>query len=309
VNWEKGGLVWGPDGSWDWGRTHAMVPTPVTLRRDEVRVFVGVRDEEGVGRVTYVDLDERDPRRVLRVASRPVLDIGEPGTFDDNGVLPSSVVEHDAKLLLYYNGFQLGVKVRYSIFTGLAVSSDGGETFARVSKAPVLDRTSTETMFRAAPFVARDGERWRIWYPAGDSWVRVAGKDVPAVRIVYAESADGVEWPKKGKVCVDFRDDDEHGLGRPWIFRENGLYKMLYSIRLKSCPGESFLGYAESPDGIAWTRLDEQVGLAATPGSWDASMVRYGVVHRFGGKTVLLYNGDNFGEAGFGYATLRDATR
>jgi hypothetical protein len=234
-----------------------------------------------------------------------VLDIGEPGTFDDNGVLPSSVVEHDGKLLLYYNGFQLGVKVRYWIFAGLAVSSDGGQSFTRLSKAPVLDRSDAETMFRAAPFVAREDSLWRIWYPAGDSWVRVEGKDVPVVRIVHAESSDGVHWPEQGEVCLDFKDADEHGLGRPWVFRERGIYKMLYSIRVKSRPGESFLGYAESGDGIEWTRRDEQLGLAATPGSWDASMLRYGVVHRFGQSTVLLYNGDNFGEAGFGYATLR----
>jgi hypothetical protein len=83
------------------------------------------------------------------------------------------------------------------------------------------------------------------------------------------------------------------------------MYRMLYSIRAKSRPGESFLGYAESSDGIDWIRRDDEVGLAATPGSWDASMMRYGVVHRFGDRTVMLYNGDNFGEAGFGYATLQ----
>jgi predicted GH43/DUF377 family glycosyl hydrolase len=282
-----------------------MVPTPVDVNPGEVRVYVGILDEQGVGRVGFVDLDEHDPRRVLRVAPEPVLDIGEPGTFDDNGVLPSSVVPHQGKLFLYYNGFQLGVKVRYWIFTGLAVSSDGGQSFVRVSRAPVLDRTDAEAMFRAAPFVTQDGGVWRIWYPAGDSWVRVKDKDVPVVRIAYAESPDGVSWPDEGRICIDFKDDDEHGIGRPWIFRDDGMYKMLYSIRVKSRPGESFLGYAESSDGIDWIRRDDEVGLAATPGSWDASMMRYGVVHRFGDRTVMLYNGDNFGEAGFGYATLQ----
>lgn len=305
MRWEKGGLIWGPDGRWAWGKTHAMVPTPVKVNPGEVRVYVGIRDEHGVGRVGYVDLDERDPRQVLRVATEPVLDIGEPGTFDDNGVLPSSVVAHQGKLLMYYNGFQLGVKVRYSIFTGLAVSSDGGESFVRVARAAILDRSNAETMFRAAPFVVREGSLWRIWYPAGDSWVRVNDKDVPVVRIAYAESSDGVSWPDEGRICVDFKNDDEHGLGRPWIFRDGSTYKMLYSIRVKSSPEESFLGYAESLDGIDWIRRDEEVGLATTAGSWDASMIRYGVVHRFGDRTVILYNGDNFGEAGFGYATLQ----
>jgi hypothetical protein len=305
VRWEKGGLIWGPDRPSPWAKTHAMVPTPVTVKPGEVRVYVGVRDELGVGRIGYVDLDEDDPRHVLGVSHDPVLDIGEPGTFDDNGVLPSSVVAHEGRLFMYYNGFQLGVKVRYSIFTGLAASDDGGETFMRLSRAPVLDRSNAETAFRAAPFVLHEDKVWKIWYPAGDSWVRVAGKDVPVVRIAYAESSDGASWPEAGQICIDFKDDDEHGLGRPWIVDEGDIRKMFYSIRVKSRPDHSLLGYAESLDGVEWVRRDEEVGLTSTAGSWDASMVRYGVVHRFGNRTVMLYNGDNFGEAGFGYATLR----
>src|SRR5262245_17546081 len=98
MRWEKGGLIWGPEGDSAWGKTHAMVPTPVKVSPGEVRVYVGALDDSGVGRIGYIDLDEDDPRRVLRAAREPSLDIGEPGMFDDNGVLPSSVVKHDGKL-------------------------------------------------------------------------------------------------------------------------------------------------------------------------------------------------------------------
>ena len=308
MNWEKQGLVWGPDGSSTWARSHAMVPTPVVLRDGEVRVYVGIRDEAGVGRVGYVDLDAADPSRVVRVADRPVLDIGDPGTFDDNGVLPSVVVPDGDRLYMYYNGFQLGVKIRYTIFSGLAVSDDGGETFSRVSRAPVLDRSNAETTFRSAPFVMKSDTRWRIWYPAGDSWVTLDGKDVPVVRTVYAESADGVHWPEAGVTAIDFKDDDEHGIGRPWVARDDDGYKMFYSIRVRSRPYDSRLGYAESQDGLTWVRKDEEVGIDVSSEGWDTAMIRYGVPCRLAGRTVLFYNGDNFGESGFGWAVLGQST-
>jgi hypothetical protein len=306
MRWEKRGLVWGPDGSLPWARSHATVPTPVVLRDGEVRVYVGVLDDNGVGRVAYVDLDAEDPGRVLRASERPVLDIGERGTFDDNGVLPSVVVPDGDRLRMYYNGFQLGHHIRYTIFSGLAVSDDGGETFTRVSRAAVLDRSDAETTFRAAPYVMHENGSWRIWYPAGDSWVDIEGKEVPVVRMVHAESEDGIHWPEAGEPAVDFQDDDEHGIGRPWILRDGDLWRMFYSIRVRSRPGFSALGYAESPDGRTWTRKDEEMGIELSEGGFDAHMLRYGVPIELGGRTVMFYNGDNFGESGFGYAVLAE---
>lgn len=305
MKWQRLGLVFGPSGESSWAKSHATVPTPVLLRDGEIRVYVGMLDERGVGRVGYVDVAAENPRHILRISEQPCLDIGERGCFDDNGVLPSCFVQHDGRLYMYYNGFQLGVKIRYTIFSGLAVSDDGGETFQRVSRAAVLDRSDKERTFRAAPFVCKENECWRIWYPAGSSWVEIEGKEVPVVKIVYAESNDGIHWPEQGRLVIDFRDDDEHGVGRPWILRENGLYKMFYSIRVKSRPGYSGLGYAESPDGISWIRKDEELGLElGAAESFDSHMLRYGVPVKIGQQTLLFYNGNDFGRSGFGYAVL-----
>jgi hypothetical protein len=262
-------------------------------------------DDNGVGRVGYVDIDAQDPKRVLRVSEKPCLDIGGRGCFDDNGVLPSCFVQDAGRLYMYYNGFQLGVKIRYTIFSGLAVSDDGGETFRRVSRAAVLDRSDEERTFRAAPFALKENTTWRIWYPAGSDWVRLDGKEVPVVKMVYAESDDGIHWPDKGEICIDFRDDDEHGIGRPWILKDDGRYQMFYSIRIKSRPGYSGLGYADSTDGVHWTRKDGDLGLDLGSGeSFDSKMLRYGVPLRVEGRTLLFYNGNDFGKSGFGYAVL-----
>src|SRR5262249_21097818 len=141
MRWQKMGLIYVPDGRLDWARKYAFPPTPVMRADGSLRIYLSFCDANTVGRVGYVDVDPDQPKRVLKVSQQPVLDVGRPGAFDENGVLPTSVLEIDGRLLMYYVGYQLGQKVRYFQFQGLAASDDGGETFARVRRTPVIDRT------------------------------------------------------------------------------------------------------------------------------------------------------------------------
>src|SRR5437870_808893 len=106
MQWEKKGLIYGPSGQSSWAKHSALQPTP--LVRDEagfIRVFAGMRDNEGVSRVGFVDVSGEDPSKVLRVSQVPVLDTGVPGAFDDNGVVPTSIIERDGRLYLFYAGY------------------------------------------------------------------------------------------------------------------------------------------------------------------------------------------------------------
>ncbi|MBW3593603.1 MAG: hypothetical protein KY396_07900, partial [Actinobacteria bacterium] len=61
----------------------------------------------------------------------------------------------------------------------------------------------------------------------------------------------------------------------------------------------------ESPDGVRWPRKDEEGGLAPAASGWDSVMTTYPWVHRHTDRTYLFYNGNGFGETGFGWAELR----
>jgi hypothetical protein len=301
-SWEKLGLVYAAAGEQPWARTHAFLPTPLLLDEERIRVYVAFLDAGRVGRVGWVEVASRDPTRVLRVSRRPALDVGADGTFDDNGVTPVWIVRDGDSLLLFYAGWQLGTKVRYTLFTGVARSTDGGETFVRCSQVPVLDRSDGELYVRAAPAVLRDGGRWRMWYVGGDRWIRVRGKDLPSYSLRHLESADPLRWGRHGRVCLDLGGEDEFGVGRPWILKEDGRYRMWYSVR--SISRRYHLGYAESPDGLEWKRLDGDLGIAASPEGWDSEMVCYSAVQATRYGTYLFYNGNNYGETGFGVASL-----
>jgi hypothetical protein len=221
MRFRKLGLVYSPDGRWPWAKSFALAPTPL-LRGDNLRVYFASCDKGMIGRVGYVELDPRDPTKVAFVNGTPVLWEGAPGCFDDSGVNVTSIVSVDDELWLYYFGYQLHQRTRYSLFSGLAISKNGGESFERVSQTPILDRSPGERFVRSAPFVLRDGNGFRMWYVSGDEWIDVNGKPLPRYGLRYAESADGVTWPglPTRNTQVSVRSPVGPGLPRP--SKENG---------------------------------------------------------------------------------------
>jgi hypothetical protein len=304
MRWRKLGLVYRPDGTLPWAVSHAMIPTPMLMEGDIIRVYATFCDADFVGRAGYVDLEARDPTRVRRVSTSPVLDVGIRGAFDENGVAPLSVVRVDERTLyLYFVGFELGTKIRYRLLTGLAVSEDGGASFRRVRRTPVLERSDAELYFRCGPCVRLEQGRYRMWYIAGSEWTEVAGKEMPVYSVKYAESADGIHWPDAGTPCLAPATEDEHGFGRPYVVRDVAGYRMYLSVRRRSVAAYR-LGYAVSADGINWTRRDRELGLDVSPVGWDSQAIMYSAVIEAGGRTYAFYNGNDFGRDGFGVAVL-----
>jgi len=274
------------------------------LNERTLRIYSAFLDSNKVGRVGFVDLDPSNPLRILRVSERPVLDVGAEGTFDDSGVTPMCILPHMNKLYLYYTGWQLSVRVRYHLFTGLAISENGGETFTRYSQVPVLDRSDGEMLLRTAPNVRHDGQLWQMWYVGGERWIAHGNKRVPTYNMRFAESVDGLAWPKQSRVCLDLASEDEFGFGRPFVLRKYGQYQMWYSIR--SLSKGYRLGYAESADGLRWIRKDDLVGINVSPSGWDSEMICFACVQPTRYGTYMFYNGNNYGETGFGAAVLED---
>lgn len=305
MEWRKLGVVWNTYGSNAWAKTHGMGPTPIRLNDEVIRVFITCLDDQGRGRPGYVDVAAQDPTRVLGVSPCASLDIGEPGTFDDNGLMAISIVQTETNtLFMYYAGFEICTHIRYRIFSGLAVSKDGGETFKRHSQAPILDRTSKELFFRCGPFAMYDEGVFKLWYVAGSEWTSLNGKPMPVYDLRYQESKDGIHWADTGTLSMAITGEDEHGFGRPWVVKRGpNDYQLFYSIRRRSFAAYR-LGYAESTDGINWVRKDEEMGLDVSPGEFDSDAIMYSAVISVGDKTYCFYNGNNFGEQGFGVAEL-----
>lgn len=305
--WKKLGVAFCPTGQMPWAQTHAMIPTPFELNDSTIRVFVTCCDSEGIGRPGYVDVSKKNPLEVKSVSSRPLLDVGSPGCFDENGVLACSVIDvGKGKLYMYYAGFELGQKIRYRLLTGLAVSNDGGESFERVSEVPILERSASELFFRGGPYCTLNAGLFRMWYVAGSRWINLHGKPMPSYDIRYIESNDGIHWPKNGSIHIPLSEGDEHGFGRPCVIgKPDGGYRMFFSVRRVSL-GAYRLGYAESVDGVTWIRKDAKLNLDVGSAGFDSAAIMYAAPIQVGSILYLFYNGNDFGRDGFAIARLEE---
>ena len=307
MKWAKQGLIFAPDRNYDWMVSHASLPVVDQIANGQLRIYFGTRDGAGRSHTSFIEVDRENPRQVTYVHDSPVLEFGNPGTFDDSGIMPSWLVKHEGRKYLFYIGWNREVTVSYRLAIGLAISEDGGRTFQKVSEGPICDRAVDEPYFNTAPSVMFEDGRWRMWYVSCTGWERIHDWPEPRYHIKYAESADALHWRKTGIVCIDY-DAAAHAIGRPCVFKDGDSYKMFYSYRgisdYRSDPSQSYrLGYAESADGLTWKKKEGEV-IARSETGWDSEMICYCFRFESAGKTYLFYNGNGFGKTGFGYAAL-----
>jgi hypothetical protein len=300
MRWIKKGIIFEVDARVPWQTSHAAVPIPLHLEKDRFRIYFSSRDPLGRAQLGYVELELNDLRLPIAVAEQPALRLGDLGTFDESGVIGDWIVRRGDELYLYYTGWNRGVTVPFRNAIGLALSRDGGKTFARYATGPIMDRSIHDPCFVSNSCVLVEDGRWRMWYLSGLRWENPTGALKHYYHIKYAESADGIDWNRNGTICIDFQNADEYAIARPCVIHEDGIYKMWYS-----CRGETYrIGYAVSHDGISWQRKDDLVGINVSDSGWDSEMIEYGFVFDHGGRRYLLYNGNGYGKTGIGLATL-----
>lgn len=298
MTWKKLGRIFCPNGNHAWMQSHAANPVADHVRDGIHRIYFSTRDASNRSSITWLEVDLRHPDHILRLSEHPVLSPGPIGAFDDSGCSLGSMVRDGRRRFLFYMGWNLGVTVPWRNAIGLAISEDEGETFHRVSSAPIVDRSDEDPYTLSYPWVLKSADGWRMWYGSNLTWG--ASQADMCHMIKCATSDDGRVWRRDGKVVIHPRNDAEYAFARPAVTEEADGFRMWYAYR-----GEAYrIGYAESVDGIGWTRHDDQVGIAPTPGDWDGASVTYPSVFSWAGRRYLLYCGNGYGKTGFGLAVL-----
>lgn len=313
--WHKKGRIFSPDGRYEWMQSHAQNPTALQLR-DRIRVYFNVRPRRGsdgnmTALPTFIDIDPVKPSRILAINDKPLLGLGEPGTFDQFGVMARAIVDEGDHIKLYYAGWNRCVGVPYNHAIGLAISTDGGTTFSRYSKGPVLSRTHNEPFIQNCPAVTKIDETYHMWYSTGTRWVESDDKMESIYVLAHATSADGVDWKRDGVPCIPGLTADECQTNAT-VTRLNGRYHMWFSHRrgtdFRNAERGYRNGYAWSDDLQTWHRDDQRsffIGKVQEE-LWDDEMICYPEVVVLNGVLTMFYSGNGFGATGFGYAVLEN---
>ena len=304
MKWQKQGLIYCPDGSINWMNNSVLTPQPFLINEDVIRVYGSFRDKNGIGRIGYIDLETINPSNIIKVSQKPVLDIGEDGCFDDNGVILGDVLRVKDKIYMFYVAFQHVQKAKFYAFSGLAISEDNGETFKRIQKTPVMDRKDEGIFGRCIHTVIYDEKQdlFRVWYSVIYGWEYINNVPYPAYDIKYIESKDGIHFADAGIQCIKC-NSNEYRIGRPKVrILRNGKYEMRYTS--DTYDKEYISGYAESIDGTNWIRKDNLGWLTRSEAGFDSEMACYPVVIDTKYGAYMFYDGNGMGKTGFGYAEL-----
>jgi hypothetical protein len=196
--------------------------------------------------------------------------------------------------------------VRFQTAIGLDASADG-LSFERMFAGPVRSTGPFDPYFVSTPSVVRNAGGFRMWYVGGVAWRPVDGTPEPFYDIRTVHSADGLAWSARPATAVALNEPAEAGLGRPHALTYRDGTRLWYSSR--SGRGDyRIVTAALDPDGIA-------IGAGAplvfsnppVAGDFDDAMQCYACVVPHGDDLVMVYNGNDFGRVGFGWARAAGA--
>ena len=153
----------------------AQCPTPYILNENVIRVFISSRPKPDssmkyVAHPFYVDLDRHDLKKRVSTAAAPLISLGNKGTFDEFGIMPSSIVEQADQLLIYYSGWTRLASLPYTISIGVLISEDRGESFKRIGEGPILSSSLDAPFFVTGPSVLRTETTWKMWFLSCLKW-------------------------------------------------------------------------------------------------------------------------------------------
>jgi predicted GH43/DUF377 family glycosyl hydrolase len=318
MKWEKLGRIFDPT-TWDdgikrdWMISHSQCTHSLILE-DRVRIYFSCRpenDDYGYAKsyTTFLELDKNNLKKVLRVSDKPVMQLGQLGTFDEFATYPSCNIKHKDKIILYYAGWNRCQSVPFNTSIGMAFSNDGGETFERMGNGPILSAGLEEPFVISGPKVRKFDNKWYMFYLAGLKWIEVDSKPEIIYKNRVAVSDDGINWVRMNRnILRDTLGENECQAG-PDVFYLDNKYHMYFVYRegtnFRKVLGRGYkIGYATSFDLINWERNDEEAGIDYSDSGWDSEMHHYPHVFELDGDYYMTYNGNEFGKFGFGLAKL-----
>lgn len=319
AKWIKQGIIFNPASIEDrpqWMHSFAQAPN-VIIFDTFVRVFFCCRppaDKNGmfVSYCAFVDLDRNNLKNVLNISRQPVMPLGGLGEFDEFGTYPVSVMRDNSEndIIACYGGWTRCESVPFDVSLGMARSKDGGITFEKYGRGPVLGHTPDEPFVVTSPKLRRYNNIWYLSYTAGRRWFMDNGRAEIVYKIRMAISEDGKNWKRLNRDLLPDRIGEDEAQACPDIIERNGVYHMFFCYRaatdFRNNKDRSYrIGYASSKDMINWTRDDTRAGIDVSDGAeWDSEMVAYPTVFELDGKIYMLYLGNDVGREGFGLAVL-----
>lgn len=299
LQWNKISRILEPNSNYYWMLGWAGASCAIHWKDNVFRIYVTGKDAQGRSRIGTCLLDLKT-YLITELSDEPIIELGERGSFDENGTSYPCVIKYKDVFYMYYLGWLKGVHVPWYNGLFLATSKDG-INFSKYSKAPIMDRDHEDYLGVGSVYVMKDNNNFKMWYSRFDSWGKNDTDHKHYYNIKLAESENLITWKRNKPICINFKDRNiDYAIAKPSVLKINDKYYMWYSYR-----GEVYkIGFAVSDNGQDWRRYDEFVGIDFAESGWDSNMLCYAYVFLHNDNLYMLYNGNNYGESGLGLATI-----
>jgi len=317
MHWKKLGKIFDPsdhklpEGCFGYSQSPQAV-----VFDDFVRVFFSTRERDSektfLSHVVFVDFDKQF-KNIIRVAEKPVIALGELGTFDEHGIFPMNVMRDGNRIHAYTTGWNRKISVSADASVGYAYSDDNGLSFVKHGHGPVLTANLDEPFLVCDAFVQKFDGKFHMWYIFGERWFFDETEKVPqrVYKIAHADSQDGINWNRNGVPIISDKIDINECQALPTVVQWKEKYLMFFCYRhasgFRSDPSKGYrIGCAISQDMLNWKRDDDFVKMEMKTDEWDSEMMCYPFSFKMDNEIYLLYNGNEFGKHGFGIAKLEE---
>ena len=115
MKWKKIGKIFDPTKHASFEDYVGFAQSPQTIVfEDRIRIYFSIRKQDTNGKfislISFVDFD-KDLKHILTVASKPVMEPGKLGAFDEHGIFPINPLRTKDKIFAYTCGWSRRVSV------------------------------------------------------------------------------------------------------------------------------------------------------------------------------------------------------
>lgn len=221
-------ILAGDPGDWDEEKNHPCV----TRINDTLKMWYsgssdGFLYETSIGYAWSLD------NITWNVLADPVLEKGEPGSWEETGVYQPAIYYDGDTYKMWYNGFE-GTELTDPDRVGYATSTNGINWIKDTIHNPVMDLgeegTFFDTWIQSSSVLYLDDE-YRMWI---SGWDNTTTSPMRYFRIGYATSPDGIEWTIQNDSLAVLDHGpldswDESRIVSPSVLIHEGQYKMWYA--------------------------------------------------------------------------------
>jgi hypothetical protein len=275
-----------------------LQPT-LNLTQNSIEIYVGLRGSNGISHPYKLELSLKDPLKLIDYSRKSILNLGDTGSFDEHGIVPTCIQDFGKIQYLHYAGYQKSKSAPFLIFSGKAVSNNYGESWTKLSNVPYLDRNNSNTCFRVIHSIVNFEGKDFYFFGGGSTWVKIDNKMAPTydIKVLIRNKNNAEEDIEKTAVSLN----GLRRIGRPNIYKSASGFGMFLSIQ--GFTGQYKIAHTFSNNLLSWQTNLLPIKINNLPLSCS-DMIAYPNILVGDTISYLFFNGNKMGLDGIHVATI-----